>query len=121
MRKILIVEDEPITSMFVERSLEKSGFEVCGTTARGEAVLMLVKKFNPDLILLDVKLKGEVTGIDVCRQMRGENINTPIIITTGNSDPHTLAELKPITNIQFLFKPYNQEELIGKINEVLGL
>lgn len=120
MKKIIVVEDELITSMFVEKALEKNGFDVVAVTAEGEKVISLILQNQPDLILLDVKLKGQLNGIEVAKAIRDAKMELPIIFTTGNSDKSTLEELKKIGINDFLFKPFNQEEMIYKINSILN-
>ena len=63
--KILIVEDESIVAKDIQVTLEKLGYDVVGTIAEGEKVLDIVKDKTPDLILMDIMLKGKMTGIDV--------------------------------------------------------
>lgn len=120
MKKIFIAEDENITALFIEKTLQKNNYIVCGKTNMGDNALELIKQAKPDLILLDLKLKTDVSGIDVLKQMNGNGLNIPVILTTGNSDSSTIASLKEKGVTLFLFKPFSQEELISKIKEIIN-
>lgn len=120
MKKIFIAEDENITALFIEKTLQKNNYIVCGKTNKGDDAVDLIKSTKPDIILLDLKLKTKVSGIDVLNQMIEEDINIPVILTTGNSDSSTFSCLKEKGVTHFLFKPFSQEELISKIKEILN-
>lgn len=120
VKKILIVEDETITALFIEKALQKNNYNVCAKTAKGDNVLELIKTTTPDIVLLDLKLKTNITGLDVLNQIENENIKTPVVLTTGNSDSATIASLRDMGVNHFLFKPFSQDELISKIKEIVG-
>lgn len=120
MKKIFIAEDETITALFIEKTLQRNNYSVCAKTDKGDNALELIKSTVPDVILLDLKLKTNVTGLDVLNQMENENIKTPVILTTGNSDSATIASLRDKGVKHFLFKPFSQDELISKIKELVS-
>ena len=67
--KILIVEDEAIIALIIEKLLLSLGHEVCGTTASGEEALTQAEALKPDLVLMDIRLSGEMDGIEAADQV----------------------------------------------------
>ena len=80
--KILIVEDEVIFAMSIRRVLTMWGYETCGLASTGEEAVRCVKIENPDLIIMDVSLKGHMDGIDAAKEIRSD-YDAPIIFITG--------------------------------------
>ena len=108
--KILIVEDESIVAKDIQVTLEKLGYDVIGTVAEGERVLDIVKDKTPDLILMDIMLKGKMTGIDVSIQIHKE-ISVPIIYMTAYADKDTLSKAKMTQPHGYIIKPYKEVDL----------
>ncbi|HHZ65807.1 MAG TPA: response regulator transcription factor [Flavobacteriales bacterium] len=108
--KILIVEDESIVAKDIQVTLEKLGYDVVGTIAEGEKVLDIVKDKTPDLILMDIMLKGKMTGIDVSIQIHKE-ISVPIIYMTAYADKDTLSKAKMTQPHGYIIKPYKEVDL----------
>ena len=95
--KILIVEDEAMTALLFQKKFERAGFNVCQLAANGEKAINIAKKENPDLILMDVDLSGEMDGIETSFNIKKIK-NIPIIFITGYSDEdlkQQIAELDP--------------------------
>jgi DNA-binding response OmpR family regulator len=103
MKKILIVEDELIIAKVYTRILSNEGYEVKNATNALDAKL-LFENFNPDIAVLDIQLKGELTGIDVALHIR-KSSNIPLVFTTGNSSLSTEKELINLQNKHLLSKP----------------
>jgi CheY-like chemotaxis protein len=82
--KVLVVEDEMIIAWDLQRSLEILGAEVVGLAASADRAVELARASSPDLILMDVLLKGERTGIDAAEEIRGFS-ELPIVFLTGNT------------------------------------
>ena len=83
--KILIVEDEMIIGANISLQLSKLGYEVTGIVSRGEEAIAHVKQNRPDIVLMDIQLKGELDGIDTMIKMQQE-INMPVIYLTATAD-----------------------------------
>ena len=79
---ILVTEDESIVRKDIERSLKKLGYNVVGSTDTGEKAIELALQLKPDLALMDIMLKGEMTGIEAAQEIKKE-IDIPIIFLTA--------------------------------------
>ncbi len=109
-KKILIVEDEFITAMDLAENLEFMGFSVPATTDTAEEVLSLALKHSPDLILMDINLKGEMTGIEASNLIK-ENLDIPIIFLTGQSDDATISKAIESEPFGYILKPFDDRSL----------
>ncbi|HOO71720.1 MAG TPA: PAS domain S-box protein [Spirochaetota bacterium] len=116
--KIFIVEDEALTAKNLEKMLQRFGYDVVGTVATGEEAIEFVRKENPDLILMDIILDGELDGIETARKIITGN-NIPIIYTTAHSDEATLARAKATGPYGYLIKPMNGKDIQSAIDLAL--
>ncbi|MBK7104877.1 MAG: PAS domain S-box protein [Ignavibacteriae bacterium] len=108
--KILIVEDESIVSLEIQSRLEDLGYSVSDAVYSGEEALLSVEKSFPDLILMDINLRGEIDGIDAANQIR-EKFNIPIIYMTAYADDETLQRAKVSSPYAYIIKPIEVREL----------
>ncbi len=108
--KILIVEDEMIIGAKISMQLTALGYEVTGIVPRGEEALLHVKENKPDILLLDIHLKGKMDGIETAKQMQ-ETGHVPIIYLTANADEATFNRAKATKPYAFISKPYKQLDL----------
>lgn len=118
--KIVLIEDEPVSSKLMQLELEKYGFEVLPFLAAIPAI-MHVELYPVDLILTDIFM-GDLDGLDVIRAIRAKNIQTPIIAMS--SEPETkylsIRDLAGVAGANFFFaKPVSYYQLIKKINYLL--
>jgi CheY-like chemotaxis protein len=106
MKRILLVEDDPILVVLTKKNLERLGFEIVASVASGLQAIEAVKNFHPDFILMDLGLEGNMDGIDTMVEIQKFS-SVPVIYLTGNSDP-SIVERSEITNVKgFLIKPIN--------------
>lgn len=119
IKKILIVDDDPEILEFISTVLKKEGFSVI-TANSGLKVGMLVVAENPDVILIDVMMPG-LNGYDTCKKLKKEKIskNIPVILITGIDKEDIKKKYKKVKANDFIIKPFETKELIGKINNVL--
>ena len=111
--RILIVEDEKGISQFLKQGLEEEAYQVV-VAQDGHEGLQLGKDPDLDLILLDWMMPG-MSGLDVCRQLRSEDVQTPIIfLTAKDTVPETIAGLEAGAN-DYIKKPFHFEELLARI------
>ena len=86
--KVFIVEDDMLLSLVQERLIEKLGYKVVGKTAKGLDAVEQVKELNPDLVLMDIILKGEMDGVEATRAIRNDpqcrGYRTPIVALTAS-------------------------------------
>ena len=117
--KILVVEDEFLVAKDIQSSLKKLGYNVPVTVAYGEQVIEMMEKHNPDLILMDIMLKGKMTGTDAAIKVL-EKRNIPLIFLTAYSDDNTISKAKLSQPYGYLVKPYNINELQTAIELALS-
>lgn len=118
-QKILIVEDESIVAMDIQQSLEKLGYEVLGVASTGlKALEFLSKRSKPDLILMDIMIKGEMTGIDVAEEVN-KNFSIPVIFLTAYADDNTLERAKLSEPYGYILKPFKTIDLKTNIEVAL--
>jgi two-component system, sensor histidine kinase len=108
--RILIVEDETIVALDMRCRLEGFGYQVCGLAATGPMAVQLADEHRPDLVLMDIKLKGEMDGIEAASHVR-RIFEVPIIFVTAFTDDETLARVKASSSYGYIVKPYHEREL----------
>jgi DNA-binding LytR/AlgR family response regulator len=108
--RIIIVEDEMIIAANISLQVTNLGYEVQGIYATGEEVIASVRKSQPDLILMDINLKGGIDGIETAKLIQ-ENYNIPIIYLTANSDDEHFTNAKSTHPQAFISKPFNNLDL----------
>jgi PAS domain S-box-containing protein len=109
-QKILIVEDENLVAMDVRRTLMKLDYEVTAITATGKDALDSAAANRPDLVLMDIGLRGPMDGIDAAQLLR-DQYDLPVIYLSGNSDLSTLERAKITGPFGFVLKPFQDGEL----------
>jgi PAS domain S-box-containing protein len=108
--RILIVEDETIVAMDIERGLRACGYEVVGTVGTGEEAVRLADQFRPDIVLMDIRLRGEMDGIEAGRHIRSR-YQLPIVFLTAYADDATVQRAKEADPFGYLLKPFEDQEL----------
>jgi len=112
--KILIVEDESIVAKDIKGSLKGFGYEVVGIVGTGEEAIRLIEESRPDLVLMDIMLKGSLSGIDAAHHIR-ENIHIPVVFLTAYADENTLHNAKISEPFGYIIKPFEDAELHSTI------
>lgn len=107
---ILIVEDEHIISLDIQTSLESLGYTVAGHADRGEDALKKVRELHPDLILMDIGLKGEMDGIEAAIQIRTQ-IDLPVIFLTAFANQAIIERASQAQPYGYILKPFQEHEL----------
>ncbi len=108
--KILIVEDDMIIGAKISMQLTLLGYEVTGIVPRGEEAIMHVEENQPDIVLLDINLKGTLDGIETAQAMH-KIANVPIIYVTANTDEATFNRAKETRPYAFIAKPIKNIDL----------
>ena len=119
MVNILIVEDESIVALDIQDKVEHLGYDVLAVVSSGEKAIEEVKKSQPDLVLMDIVLKGEIDGIETAERIR-KHFDIPIIYLTAHSDTQTLNRAKITGPFGYLVKPFVDSELRSAIEVVLS-
>jgi len=115
---ILVVEDEAIVAQEIKSRLEKAGYSVCGVAHEGERAVAEAEHLNPDLVLMDIRLKGEMDGIEAAGLIR-ERCNIPVIYLTAYSDAATLERAKVQDPFGYVVKPFDTRSLMVSIEIAL--
>ena len=110
MPKILIVDDEWLTRLEIEEMLTDLGYDVAGQAETGAEAVAMARELNPDLILMDVKMPGEMNGIDAAREIKAE-LGTPIVFISGYGDPEYIEAAKEIAPFGYVMKPFDEREI----------
>ncbi|AFY82185.1 hybrid sensor histidine kinase/response regulator [Oscillatoria acuminata] len=118
MITVLVVEDELITAIDIQSSLENLGYQVPPIASTGQEALAQVAKFQPDIILMDIVIKGEIDGIETAKLIRDRQ-QIPIIFLTAYSDDATLARAGISEPFGYLLKPFDDRELHTTIQMAL--
>ena len=112
--KILIVEDEVIVAMEMKQQLENIGYEVVGIASTGQEAIDISLEKTPDVILMDIMLKGEMDGIEAAEKIRKFQDNH-IIYTTAYSDAELLERAKLTEPNGYILKPLISKEVDANI------
>src|SRR4051812_8430173 len=91
--QILIVEDERIVAQDLKKDLEYFGYHICGIASCGRDAMQLAEEGPPDLVLMDINIKGNVDGIETAKALKNR-YNVPIVFLTGYADEKTLDRVK---------------------------
>ena len=112
---ILLVEDEIIIAMLIQRQLKEIGFTDIKHVTTGENAIISSKENPPDIILMDIKLAGKIDGIEAAFQIKSEQ-EIPVIFITSYNDNDTAERVKKIKPLGYLEKPLS----INKLKEIIN-
>ncbi len=118
--KILVVEDEVIVAHDLANRLKKMGYQVTATVASGEEAIEKASENKPDLVLMDIVLKGDMDGITAAKKIQTK-INVPIVFLTAYADKTTLERAKITNPFGYIVKPFQQQDLQVAIEIALQL
>ena len=119
-KKILIVEDESVIALNLKEVLIDLGYEPCGIApSRYKTLALLEKGIKPDLILMDIYLKGTVTGIELAKELKNIIPDIPVIFLTANSEISTIKQATSCYAYGYLIKPVKERELQANIELAL--
>lgn len=116
--KVLIVEDERIIALDLERRLERCGYTVVGLESEGEAAIETARTKSPDIIIMDIMLSGSMDGIEASKHIKAE-LAIPVIFLTAYADEGTLERVKQAEPYGYILKPFNERELLTTIDIAL--
>lgn len=116
--RILIVEDETLVSLEIERQLKRLGYEPVARAASGKQAIALADAHRPDLVLMDIRLAGDMDGIDAAREIC-RRIDTSIIFLTAYSEDDTLNRAKLSGAHGYIIKPFHDRDLKSSIEITL--
>lgn len=104
------MEDEGITALHIKSTIEGLGYDVAGVSSKGDDAIKTAVEVRPDLVLMDIVLKGVVDGVDAAEKIRAI-LNVPIIYLTAHADESTLERAKLTEPFGYIVKPFNERDL----------
>ncbi len=116
--KIAIIEDEILVAYDIAEKLKSFGYDVPVTGLSGEEAIKIVQEHQPDLVLMDIILNGEMTGIEAAQYIK-DHYNTGIVYLTAHTDKNTLEKAKLTEPLAYLVKPFEERELHATIEMAL--
>lgn len=108
--RIVVVEDEIIVGKDIQSTLQSFGFEVPEVVTSGEEAIQAAFRLSPDLMLMDIMIKGGMDGVDAAEVIRSQ-FNIPVVYLTAYSDDETLRRAKLTESYGFIAKPFDEREL----------
>lgn len=116
--KVLIAEDDAIVALDLQGMVSRLGYDVVAIADSGPNAIASAKRFQPDIILLDMVLNGSMDGIDVAREIQ-RDIDVPIVFCVSSPDLSALVRAKEITYAGYLLKPINPDSLATTLDTAL--
>lgn len=116
--RVLVVEDEALIALDTQKTLENLGYEVTAIAYSGEEAIRLAEETRPDIILMDIILKDEMSGIETVRVIH-EKQDIPVIYMTANADIATIEEARETGPYGYLNKPFGDRDLYSAIDTAL--
>lgn len=117
--QILVVEDERLVSQHIRQLLEEDGYTVCAIAPDGTTAIKKIIEFSPDLVLLDIRIKGELDGIDVAEHIQSF-YDIPVIFLTAFSDSDTIKRAQATNPMSYILKPFRREQLLSSVAVALA-
>lgn len=116
--RIMVVEDEGIVARDLQNRLERMGYVVCTTASSGEEAIQMAGEMRPDLVLMDIVLKGRMDGIEAAETLR-RRFGTPIVYLTAYADESTLQRAKRTGPHAYILKPFSERDLRTNVEVAL--
>lgn len=120
MKKVLVIDDSPFIFKAVKKALEPHGFEVVNNASNGQEGLELYEKYQPDIITLDVTMPV-MDGIETAKALKERGSKVKIIMLSAMGDDVLVNQAKELGITQFVKKPFKPEELLEKVNSLIGV
>jgi CheY-like chemotaxis protein len=118
LTNIFLIEDDPIISRTTEWRITRLGYTCCGIADNGPDAIAKINASSPDVILIDITLRGPMDGIAIADHL-GKNTEIPYIFLTGSVDAPTLAQAKATNPRGYLVKPFDDNNLKAAIEMAL--
>jgi CheY-like chemotaxis protein len=117
--QIIVVEDETIVALDLKNRLTRLGYSVPAMAATGPEAIAVAEKYQPDLILMDIRLQGDMDGIEAAQIIR-QRASVPVIYLTAISSPDTINRAKSTGPVGYLVKPFDERDLLALIKSALS-
>jgi PAS domain S-box-containing protein len=116
--KILVVEDDSIIALELEDRLQVLGYDVADVTASGESAVERSAEMHPDLVLMDIRLRGNMDGVEAAAEI-GSRLDIPVVYLTAHADDGTLQRAKMTAPYGYIIKPFDETDLRTAIEMAL--
>jgi PAS domain S-box-containing protein len=110
MARILLVDDEIVMSMTLRKILVSMGYDVVGMAVSGVEAIEMARHLNPDLILMDIIMPGELDGIDAAVKIRSD-LDIPVIFVTGYAEDQLVERAKSVAPLGYILKPFQKDQI----------
>lgn len=117
--RVLVVEDESIIALDIQTSLQNAGYQVVSIATSAEEAINDTAVLQPDLVLMDIRLRGTMDGVETAEQIR-QTWQLPVIFLTAHADENTLVRAKKVQPFGYILKPFEDRELITMIEIALS-
>lgn len=108
--KVLIVEDDLLLAMVEERMIKKMGFKVAGKAKNGPEAVEMTRRFEPDVIIMDITLEEGMDGVEAMQEIRSFS-DVPVVYLSGSSDRYNYERAKKTNFVEFLTKPVTSADV----------
>jgi len=109
-RRLMVVEDESLLAEDLAKRLTRLGYEVVGVAGSGEAGVEAGGRLRPDLVLMDINLRGQIDGITAAETLR-DRFDIPVVFLAGNADDRVFERAKSVCPLGFVLKPFEGRQL----------
>lgn len=116
--KILIVEDESIVALHISNQMRQQGYDVIGTVTSGEAALRQCAFIRPDLVLMDIRLQGEMNGLQAGQEIQ-KQFAIPVLYLTAYAEQLTMVQAHEHVESAYLAKPFKESDLYEIVESLL--
>jgi CheY-like chemotaxis protein len=116
---VLVVDDEFLIAELLSTMLRDMGLNVCGTCASADEAVALAEAHEPELVVMDVRLKGQMDGIDAAKAIR-QATGASVIFVTGSGEPATIARIERVQPVAVLHKPIRFDQLRDAVRYAVG-
>lgn len=116
--RLLVVEDEYFVALVIEEAMVGVGHEVLGVFASGEEAIAAAPELKPDLVLMDIRLAGAMSGIEAAIELKQQGI--PCMFASANSDETTRRTAEQAQPVGWVTKPFGQAELVSAVTSALN-
>ena len=113
---VLVVDDQALIADLWCCLLEDMGLEVCGTAPTGRAAIDMAEKHRPQVIIMDVRLRGEMDGVDAALAIH-QSLESKVIFITGSREPETMARIQRDRPTTVLFKPVSSRQFQSAVRD----
>lgn len=118
LARLLVVEDESIVAMDIAEQLGELGYEVCGIADNGNDAIRMVEQYRPDLVLMDVVIKGDMDGVETAQHL-SRGFGCPVVFLTAYSDARTVSRAAEVAPYGYITKPFQAKELRAAVQVAL--